>query len=347
MFERFFRSIGSHPFIFLAILSIISSCCFFVFALPIIAPLPTATPTVPIPSDTPVPSASPTSTDSPVPSPTQITPTPDSAITSTPTLTPIPPSLTPSPLPTSTLYNFSRYPCIPPQTPQIARVVSVTDGDTIRVIMDGIEYRVRYIGIDTPELSEAFGTESRQKNIDLVYGQTVLMYRDQTETDAYDRLLRFVFVGDLFINDEMVRQGYANSYEYPPDTSCNNIFSQAEQFASSQGLGLWAERSAQATESAAHPTILIVTVNKGDEYVDIKNVSSAAIDLSGWKLVSERGNQSCSLAGTIQPDHVLRIWAGTSTTGFSCGNTEAIWNNSQSDPAVIYNPQDAEVDRYP
>jgi competence protein ComEC len=81
--------------------------------------------------------------------------------------------------------------------------------------------------------------------------------------------------------------------------------------------------------------------------VDIQNVSGEEANLSGWRLVSEKGNQSCTLKGIMQPNEVLRVWAGNGATGYSCGYSGPIWNNSELDPAVLYNPQGKEVSRYP
>jgi hypothetical protein len=101
---------------------------------------------------------------------------------------------------------------------------------------------------------------------------------------------------------------------------------------------------ATATSSGS---VLIVAVNKPREYVEIQNVSTALVNLSGWKLVSETGNQSCTLRGTLQPNQVLRIWARRGNPGFDCGFSIYIWKDNQADPAVLYNPQGEEVSRYP
>ena len=265
-----------------------------------------------------------------------------------------------SPLPTSTLEAIptvtaasalsSGHACIVPQQPQTGIVVDVVDGDTIKVRMDGQIYTVRYIGIDTPESTiekEYFGKEASQKNSELVNGREVVMYRDKSETDRYDRLLRFVFVGDTFINFELVNQGFANAKEYKPDTACSDYFSQGEVNAMKLGLGFWAAQALQPTQPVmAGSAIVIVGVNKVDEYVDIANDSASAIEITDWTLVSERGDQRCKLAGTIASGQTLRIWAG-SGPGYSCNLPGNIWNNSESDPAVLYNTQGIEVSRYP
>jgi len=104
-----------------------------------------------------------------------------------------------------------------------------------------------------------------------------------------------------------------------------------------------------ATRTAGSDSqIKIITVNKEAEYVDIKNNGTTPQDLSGWYLVSEVGNQSCLLSGVIQPSAVLRIFAQTSAgLGFDCGFGSNIWNNSKSDPAVLYSSNGQVISRYP
>ena len=59
---------------------------------------------------------------------------------------------------------------------------------------------MRYIGIDTPEMGEAFGLEAWQANRELVEGKVVYLERDVSETDKYGRLLRYVYADDIFVN---------------------------------------------------------------------------------------------------------------------------------------------------
>jgi micrococcal nuclease len=61
-----------------------------------------------------------------------------------------------------------------------------------------------------------------------------------SETDRFGRLLRYVFVGDLFVNYELVRAGFANPASFPPDVACEAVFSRAEVEARAEGAGLWA-----------------------------------------------------------------------------------------------------------
>ena len=123
--------------------------------------------------------------------------------------------------------------------PDTARVTRVIDGDTI--VIEG-NYRVRYIGIDTPEVHpevEAFGLEAWQANRELVEGKIVHLERDVCEVDKYGRLLRYVYVGDIFVNAELVRQGLAYAQFYPPDTKHQDYLEKLEQEAKQAGRGIW------------------------------------------------------------------------------------------------------------
>lgn len=150
------------------------------------------------------------------------------------------PIAAPTPASTPTLPPSSML-CIWQTSPrEIATVVDVVDGDTIKVEIDGETYKVRYIGMDTPERERPFYAEATAKNAELVDGQTVLLVKDVSETDKYDRLLRYVFVGDTFVNFELVNQGYAEAATFPPDVACDGMFRAAEADARSHERGLWA-----------------------------------------------------------------------------------------------------------
>jgi micrococcal nuclease len=125
-------------------------------------------------------------------------------------------------------------------------VERVIDGDTIE-ITGGI--KVRYIGINAPESVApgkpvaCFGEESSDRNKKLVLGKEVRLEKDVSETDKYGRLLRYVYVGDQMINDELVREGYAQVSTYPPDVKYQEMFKQSEVFARENNLGLWGKCS--------------------------------------------------------------------------------------------------------
>lgn len=127
-------------------------------------------------------------------------------------------------------------------TSELARVSRVIDGDTIE--LEGGE-RVRYIGINSPELRDkrervaCFAAKAREANKILVEGKEVRLQKDVSERDKYGRLLRYVFVGDIFVNFEMVRQGFAYSATYPPDVKYQSQFLQVRKKAKEIKTGLW------------------------------------------------------------------------------------------------------------
>ena len=115
-------------------------------------------------------------------------------------------------------------------------VTRVIDGDTIEI--EG-GYRVRYIGIDTPERGEPCYFEATEANRSLVEGKRVRLEKDIEDKDEYGRLLRYVWVDDTMANAELVRLGYAYSYSYPPNLKYQTYFLQLEKKARGQRLGLW------------------------------------------------------------------------------------------------------------
>lgn len=115
-------------------------------------------------------------------------------------------------------------------------VTYIVDGDTFEVESGE---RVRPIGIDSPERGQPYFAEARAKMTELVLNKEVRLEKDISEIDRWGRLLRYVYVGDLFVNLEMVRLGYANSYTYPPDVKYQDQILAAEQEARNAGIGLW------------------------------------------------------------------------------------------------------------
>ena len=113
-------------------------------------------------------------------------------------------------------------------------------------MIDGQPYTIRYIGIDTPETVDPrkevqyYGIEASNKNKELVEGQTVELEKDVSETDKYGRLLRYVYVGEKFVNYELVRWGFAHASAYPPDVKYQEMFTDAERQAQEESQGLWA-----------------------------------------------------------------------------------------------------------
>lgn len=132
----------------------------------------------------------------------------------------------PTPVPTSL-----------PGAEEIGPVTRVVDGDTIDVLLNGVNTRVRYLQMNTPERDEPCYREATQANADLVANQTVRLVPDGELVDRYDRLLRFIYVGDVLVNRVLVQQGYAEVVLYPPNYKHYEEFKALEAEAAAAGLG--------------------------------------------------------------------------------------------------------------
>ncbi len=119
-----------------------------------------------------------------------------------------------------------------------AQVTRIIDGDTIDVkLANGTTERVRYIGMNTPESDQVCYSEATQANSIFVKGKSVRLVKDVSDRDVYGRLLRYVYVGDLFVNRAMVEQGYAEAVLYEPDHAHYDEFVTLEKQATSGKRG--------------------------------------------------------------------------------------------------------------
>ena len=124
-------------------------------------------------------------------------------------------------------------------------VVRVVDGDTIHVRIGARVEKVRYIGVNTPEVhhptkgEEPGGREAAEVNRRLIEGKTVRLELDVQERDRYGRLLAYVWVGDVMVNAELVRLGYAQVMTVPPNVRYQQLFLKLQREAREAGRGLW------------------------------------------------------------------------------------------------------------
>ena len=118
-----------------------------------------------------------------------------------------------------------------------ARVLRVIDGDTIEVALNRRNHRVRYIGINTPERDEACSNTATAANRRLVGGRTVTLVSDAEDTDRYGRLLRYIYADGVFVNEALVREGFAENSVWPPNTRHADRFRALEAEARAAGRG--------------------------------------------------------------------------------------------------------------
>jgi micrococcal nuclease len=119
------------------------------------------------------------------------------------------------------------------------KVVGISDGDTITVLQDLTQYKIRLYGIDCPESYQDFGSKAKQFTSDLVFGKMVKMV--QQDMDRYGRTVGIVYVGDVCVNQEIIKNGFAWLYQrYCTSPICKE-WSKLEQQARSCKIGLWSQ----------------------------------------------------------------------------------------------------------
>jgi len=114
------------------------------------------------------------------------------------------------------------------------------------------------------------------------------------------------------------------------------------------------DEAVEAGETAQNPEIIgsgpvvIIALDKVQEYVEIQNISDTPQDLTGWNIFSERDSQKCNLAGELKAGDTLRIWAlaiNAAQGGYNCGFSREIWHDTEPDTAILYNADDVETSR--
>jgi micrococcal nuclease len=126
-----------------------------------------------------------------------------------------------------------------------AYVTRVVDGDTVEVQLHGEEEDVRYIGVDTPETVkpgapvDCFGPQASSFNHRLVERRRVRLVFGPERRDQYGRLLAYVYLGDRFVNAELVRRGLARTLFIPPNNRFEGRLKRLEIAAARAGRGLW------------------------------------------------------------------------------------------------------------
>ncbi len=126
-----------------------------------------------------------------------------------------------------------------------AEVTRVYDGDTIEALLSGRSEKIRYIGIDTPEMSDTrepvleLAREARDANRRLVEGRVVRLEQDVQSRDTYGRLLAYVWIGDTLVNELLVQEGFAAARSFPPNVRHQERLRAAEAEARAAGRRLW------------------------------------------------------------------------------------------------------------
>lgn len=224
-------------------------------------------------------------------------------------------------------------------------ISKVIDGDTVET-KDG--KKIRYIGINAPEISQPYGKEAADFNRSLVLGKTATIVFDKQQKDEYGRLLGYVYVGSTFVNLEIAKKGWAVAENISPDMLHQDEFVSAEQTAKHTCQGLWSDLCMPVSQSCIKITNLHYDVlgddskNLNGEWVEITNSCPNTIDLSGW-LLKDSSAKNAYIFNAISLEsgaHILlHSGCGSNTLTdlyWQCTpGSKAIWNNS-GDEAMLF-----------
>lgn len=123
-----------------------------------------------------------------------------------------------------------------------ARIIEIHDGDTVTIELEGAVYRARLIGIDAPEMGQKPWGERAKRHLLKLIEKTreVRIETDIEKFDKYNRLLIYLFTGDgIFVNEQLLRDGYAVLLTIPPDIKYVDRFIKAQQEAKEHRRGIW------------------------------------------------------------------------------------------------------------
>ena len=178
----------------------------------------------------------------------------------------------------------------------------------------------------------------------------VSLIADQSDRDRYGRLLRYVWIDDVFVNAVLVADGLALARAYPPDEAMVEVLSAAESTARDAGRGLWApDACGPAAPSALRITHIEADApgndndNLNGEWVEIHNAGTEAADLTGWVLKDESASHRYHFPDgfPIDAGAVVIVFTGcgndTSDELYWCERGSAVWNNS-GDTAFLLDP---------
>lgn len=120
-------------------------------------------------------------------------------------------------------------------------VTKVFDGDTILI---GNKEKIRLLGIDTFEHDQnIYGIKAKDFLTMLVLNKDVCIETDVTKKDIYGRTLGYVFVNKSFLNEELLKNGFAILYDFPPNTKYLSRLKKAQIYARENMLGVWEKQS--------------------------------------------------------------------------------------------------------
>ncbi|OES45271.1 thermonuclease family protein [Domibacillus iocasae] len=187
-----------------------------------------------------------------------------------------------------------------------ATVLSVTDGDTIKVNMDGKEETIRLILVDTPETKhpqtgvQPLGKEASAFTTEQLSGKEVEIELGVEERDRYGRLLAYVYVGDKMFNKILVEEGLARVAVYPPNTKYLDELEVAQAAAKDKSIGIW-EVENYATEDGYDATVYEPEPEPEPVVVEVEPEPEPVVE---EPVAQVESFQNCTALRAVYPDGV-------------------------------------------
>ena len=160
---------------------------------------------------------------------------------------------------------------------EIANVSRVIDGDTFETVKGD---KVRLLGINTPEKSEK-GYEDAKSFLQQLEGEQIILEYIKEDRDKYGRKLRYVFLGNILINEEILQRGFAHSYFYDEDKYTGEM-KKAEEKARKQGIGIW-----KKSDDKCAGCLQVGLQYKEPESLTLNNKCGFECNLQGWQIKDE------------------------------------------------------------
>lgn len=241
---------------------------------------------------------------------------------------------------------------------ETATVTQHVDGDTVYVRLEnGQEYKLRMIGVDTPETVhpskpiEFYGKEASNFTKSKLLGKTVYLEKDVSETDRYGRLLRYVWleppteinkaeIKSKMFNAILVANGYAQVATYPPDVKYQDYFLEFEREARSKNIGLWGKPD-EPTSAAKSGSGSTTSNSSGSKSTSTSSNTSSKSGSSNTSTGSSGSGQN-SFPDRSEPNKAYKYMGNSNSMKFHLTTCTYAKKTSESN-RVYFNSRDEAI----
>lgn len=168
--------------------------------------------------------------------------------------------------------------------PEHEVIFMIPKGDTLTTTFGN---EIALIGVKAPTKDEPCFKESINKQKELVLNKNVTLYRDVSDMSYYGQYLRYAFVDNMFVNEEIIRLGFAKAVAEEPNRKYSELLYEAEVDAVSKRMCIWKDLEADPCLFVAffnYDAEGVDEFNLNDEFVTFRNICKAKIDMTGWKI---------------------------------------------------------------